>query len=238
MSIRARPKRADARPRPIACRDCDLNELCRLAVLIAHREGRERPAAGSFRMIDSGTALFRSGDAATSLFAVRQGTIKTVHLSEDGHERITGFHVPGEVIGLEAFAFATYRCEAIAVEHSVCCELPLPRQPERLHVQGLLPAMLDLLGAAVAPKVPLTRGSARERVTRFLQDHGERLRRRGLNGQRLRMSMSRSDIANLLDTRVETVSRILQQLHRERAIHVHGSTIELIDLARAEPAGL
>lgn len=236
MSIRSKGKRADPRPRPIACRDCDLNELCRLAVLIAHRDGRERPAAGSFRMIDSGTALFRSGDPATSLFAVRQGMVKTVHLTADGHERIIGFHVPGEVIGIEAFSSDTYRCEAIAVEHSVCCELPLPQQSETLQVQGLLPAIVDLLGTAAIPKPPIARGLARERVLRFLQDHGERLRRRGLNGERLRLTMSRSDIANFLDTRVETVSRILQQLHREKAIHVQGSTVELIELPPIDTA--
>lgn len=236
VNTRTSAKRADVRPRPIACRDCDLNELCRLAVLIAHRDGRERPAAGSFRMIDCGKSLFRCGDPATSLFAVRQGSIKIVHLTEDGHERVVGFHVPGEVFGLEAFSTDRYRCDAIALEHSVICELPLPQRAESLRVQGLLSAMVDLLGIAVVPPVPVARGSARGRVARFLQDHSERLRRRGLNGQRMRLSMSRSDIANYLDTRVETVSRILQQLHREKAIRVQGSTVELIDLSLAQSA--
>jgi CRP/FNR family transcriptional regulator len=203
---------------------------------MAHRDGRERPAAGAFRMLDAGTALFRPGDAATSLFAVRQGMIKTVHLSEDGHERIIAFHVPGEVFGLDAFSSDSHRCEAVAVEHSVCCELPLPARAERPQVQGLLPAVVALLGRAAAPKLPLARGSARERVTRFLRDLAERLRRHGLDGERLRLSMSRSDIANFLDTRIETVSRTLQQLHRMNAICVHGSTVDIIDLPASDAA--
>lgn len=233
MSIRP-SKRVETRPRPIACRDCDLNELCRLAVLNARRDGRERPALGTFRAVDKGTTLFRSGDAATSLFAVRQGMIKLIHLTEDGHERVIGFHLPGEVIGLEVFGFDRYRCDAVAAEHSLCCELPLRQQADGLQVNGLLTAVVDLLGIAAAPKLPLAHGSARQRVTRFLLDHGERLRRRGLDGRRFRLTMSRSDIANFLDTRIETVSRILQQLHREKAIHVHGSTIEVLALSSIE----
>ncbi|HMN46372.1 MAG TPA: cyclic nucleotide-binding domain-containing protein [Povalibacter sp.] len=228
MSSRATRDRGDARARPFACSDCDLNELCRLAVLLAHRDGRERPARGTFRVLDAGARLFRSGGAAGSVFAVRQGTIKTVHLTEDGHERVIAFHVPGEIIGLEAFGSRTYRCDAIALEQSVCCELPVPRNVEHLA------AVVNLLGTAVVPRLPLTRGPMRERVTGFLADHAERLRRHGFDGRRFRLAMSRGDIANLLDTSVETVSRILQQLHREKAIHVRGSTIELLTLASGE----
>jgi len=45
--------------------------------------------------------------------------------------------------------------------------------------------------------------------------------------------MSRGEIANLLDARIETVSRVLQQLHREQAIRVRGGKVSLLSLAPA-----
>ena len=46
------------------------------------------------------------------------------------------------------------------------------------------------------------------------------------------------DIANLLDTRIETVSRVLQQLNREQAIHVRGNRVRLLTLASSTPGGV
>lgn len=232
MSNVSKHERVTKRARPIACRDCDLNELCRLAVLIAHHDGRDsRTAVGTWRTIERGAALFRTGDAANGLFAVRQGMIKSVHLTEDGHERIVAFHTPGEVIGVEAFRADAYICDAIAVEPSLCCELPLPEHgAQSPHAHSVLTSIVRLLSTAAPLTAPLTRGSARERVTRFLFDLSTRLQKRGMNGRHFKLPMSRTEIANILDTRVETVSRTLQQLHREGAICVRGSTVELLDL--------
>jgi CRP/FNR family transcriptional regulator len=216
---------------PVACRACDLNEICRLAALIAHRNDQEWRVAGALRTVAAGAPLFRSGDPANSIFAVRQGMIKIVHVDADGHERIVAFHAPGEVIGLESFSSETYRSDATALEPSVCCELPLAaRSLETLRAPEMLTALVRLVSAAAAFKLTLARGTARERITRFLLDLSSRLERRGFESKELKLSMSREEIANLLDTRVETVSRILQSMHKERLISVRGRTIHLLSL--------
>jgi CRP/FNR family transcriptional regulator len=74
-----------------------------------------------------------------------------------------------------------------------------------------------------------------DRVTNFLLDLSHRLARRGFDPTHLKLSMSRLEIANLLDARIETVSRVLQQLHRERAIHVRGNRVRLLTLASSTP---
>lgn len=197
---------------------------------MAYKEG---PAAraGTMRTVRAGATLYSAGMPATTLFAIRSGTIKRVELTADGEERVVSFHMPGEVLGLEAFGAGTYRFDAIALGAAHCCEIPLPAlADDSPRTAALATQLVKLLSRAAASQPNFARGTARQRVTNFLLDLASRLRARGLNGNDLHLQMSRLEIANLLDTRIETVSRTLQQLHRERAIHVSGSRIRLLKL--------
>lgn len=221
---------------PIACRACDLNAVCRLTGLIAYEGGPSRQSGGALRSLSAGAVLYRAGAPAHALFAIRQGAIKLTRLTPEGEERVVSFHTPGEVLGLEAFGVKSYVCDAVALEPVQCCELPLPVLNDRSpHSVELASELVKLLSRAASLRVDLARGSARERVINFLLDLSSRLASRGLPSSELRLSMSRLEIANLLDTRIETVSRTLQQLNRERAIHVRGNRVRLLSLAPAAP---
>jgi len=226
-----------ARTPPIACRACDLNEICRLSGLIALERGRGHQSTGALRSIRTGSTLFRAGGRAQALYAVRQGMIKTTRVTAEGDECVIAFHAPGEVLGLEAFSMGAYACDASALEPSICCEIPLPLLNDTTsHVCELSSAVVRLLSQATAPRPDLARGSARQRVTNFLVDLAERLAKRGFDTEQLMLSMSRQEIASLLDTRIETVSRTLQQLNREKAIQVRGTRVKLLNLGPAATA--
>lgn len=236
MNIDANAARGCERIGPIACRNCDLNAICRITGLIAYDGGRPPQTTGALRTIRTGAALYRAGTPAHALFAMRQGTIKLTRVTAEGDECIVSFHTPGEVVGLEAFSQAYYACDAIALGAVQVCELPLPRL-DYFSAQGtdLATELVRLLSRAAALSRDFARGSARQRVTNFLLDLSHRLASRGLDPMRLRLSMSRLEIANLLDTRIETVSRVLQQLHREQAIQVRGNRVRLLTLAGSMP---
>lgn len=236
MHIDAEAARDCERIGPIACRNCDLNTICRITGLIAYDGGRPRQPTGALRAIRSGAALYRAGAPAHALFAIRQGTIKLTRVTREGDECIISFHTPGEVLGLEAFSQASYACDAIALEAVQVCELPLPRLNDcPAQAVELAAELVRLLSRTTALPREFARGSARERVTNFLLDLSRRLASRGLDPMRIKLSMSRLEIANLLDTRIETVSRVLQQLHREQAILVRGNRVRLLTLAGSIP---
>ena len=154
----------------------------------------------------------------------------------EGEEQIVSFNTPGEVLGLEAFSQAGYACDAIALETVQACELPLPLLNDRSsQAAELTRELVRLLSRAAAIPRQLARGSARDRITNFLLDLSHRLASRGFDPTHLKLSMSRLEIANLLDTRIETVSRVLQQLNREQAIHVRGNRVRLLTLASSTP---
>lgn len=224
-------KNACRRVGPVACRNCDLNAICRLTGLIAYDGGRPKQSTGRLRTLRAGAALYSVGQAAGALFAVREGMIKLVRLNAEGDERIVSFHTPGEVIGLEAFGTGAYSSDAVALGNVQCCELPVPPlNDESPRTAAVAAQLVHLLSRAAAVQPAFSRGSARQRVTEFLLDLARRMRARGFDGSELRLSMSRLDIANLLDTRIETVSRMLQELSRERVIHVRGNRVRLLSL--------
>lgn len=231
MSTRSSPSDANS-PGPVACSACDLNEVCRLSGLIALEGGLVRRTTGTLRAVRQGTHLYRNGARANSLYAVRQGLLKIVQVTADGDEHTLGVAAPGEVLGFEAFSHGTYATDAIALQPVVCCELPLSMLEQGARIRELATALLRLLSRATEPRLQQTRGSIRTRVTQFLLDLSWRLERRGLDGRQFALGLSRREIADLLDTRIETVSRMMQRLHRERAIHVRHNTVTLLELRR------
>ena len=53
--------------------------------------------------IHGGDHLYRSGDAFQAIYAVRSGYLKTYVIDDTGREQVLGFHLPGELVGLDAF---------------------------------------------------------------------------------------------------------------------------------------
>jgi len=218
-------------PGPIACRSCDLYEVCRLCGTIAIGEHRGVQRTGALKTLRAGTRLYRAGEPAHSLFAVRQGMLKSVDVGDDGEERIVAVNTPGDVLGTEAFAKRIYAHDVVALQPVVCCELPLSLLSDQYpRVRDLAAALINLLSRASAPRTALARGSMRERVAGFILDLARRLERRGLESRCFSLGMTRQEIANLLDTRIETVSRMVQQLSRDKEIAIDGQQVTLLSL--------
>ncbi len=50
--------------------------------------------------IQKGDRIYHAGEKFRSVYAVRSGAIKTISNTQDGQEQITGFYLPGEIIGI------------------------------------------------------------------------------------------------------------------------------------------
>lgn len=182
---------------------------------------------GPFR---AGSAIFRAGDTFESIFAVRAGTVKTVQVDEEGGEQVLGFHLPGEMIGLNAIHPARYPCDAIALDNVYLCRFSFPalatlatRMPE---VQQQL---FRLLSADIG-KAAMLAGDhpADERLAAFLIVLADRYAARGFSPTRFRLSMSRGDIANHLRLAAETVSRVLRRFRDLGLLRVDEREVELL----------
>lgn len=182
-----------------------------------------------------GQTLYRQGDALTSVYAIRSGMLKTHTSSEDGRVHITGFHMQGDVVGLDSFDEVKYASDATALEDADVCVIRV----ENLAVLAArVPFLQQQLLRMTSREVRrdhamlLTLGSlnAEERVAAFLVSLSERLAARGYSGTEFYLRMKREDIGSHLGIKLETVSRSLSRMMDQGLIHVRHRHVKLLNL--------
>ncbi len=219
-----------------SCAQCSLQQLC-LAGGMTHEDLRHLDdIIRSRRPLSAGAHLFRMGDGMGSVFVTRDGAVKTVTYSEQGDEQIVGFHLPGELIGLDALATGQHRCDAVALTDTSLCEIPFDQLGSIAgQIPGLQQQLMRVIGMTLDRDQDhrglLVRRQANERIALFLHGLSERLKTIGRDPLRIRLPMSRIDIANYLGLALETVSRGFTRLEEDGLIDVHGRHVELIDAA-------
>lgn len=221
------------RQTPVACAQCELSGFLQLFDDIP----LELAQVFLFRQqpLPRGEVLFRAGEPFHGVYAVKEGGIKNFSLTPQGEECISGFSLPGELVGLESVHTPLYVSTAIALDDSHVCWLPM-RQLELLEERFPLfqEQMLRSLARHLSQKqqefILPARQTAEARLAAFLLNLAERYARHGLAGQRFRLPMLRQDIANFLGMSMETVSRTLKHLQTSGLLHATGKWIHLLDL--------
>lgn len=198
----------------------DKSSLADLHVLVEH--------IGPFH---EGDHLFREGDEFNAIAAVRAGTVKTYVLDANGHEHVLGFHLPGEIIGLNAIHQSRYPCNAVALDTVMLCRFSFPKMALlATRMPGLQAQLFRLLSQDIG-KAALMSGdfTADERMAAFLWSVSRRFASRGFSATRLQLTMTRTDIANYLRLAPETVSRVLRRFQTDGLIAVDRRELEIRD---------
>ena len=224
-----------------SCAECSLQQLCLPAGIEGDDLKQLEAVVQRRRPLDAGDRLFRIGDPLQSVFVASEGTFKTVGISEAGDEHVLGFHLPGELFGLDAIGTGYHRCEAIALGKARVCELPfndLAGAAARL--PSLQMQLLRVMGQSSDRDQDhldvLTRRQASERIALFLQGLSERYRRIGKPSDEFHLPMSRDEIGRYLGLALETVSRSFSRLHEEGIIAVRGRRVRIIDVVGLQAA--
>ncbi|HEY5603928.1 MAG TPA: fumarate/nitrate reduction transcriptional regulator Fnr [Gammaproteobacteria bacterium] len=199
-------------PVKVLCSDCRLRNLC-LPVGLAGKELKQlEEIIKQPRPLQKGQRLYLPGDKFHYLFIVRSGTLKTYTTTSSGQQQIIGFHLPGELVGLDGVSDGAYSSTAETMEMTSVCELPftklenvmgqvkiLQHQVHRLMSKELLTDQQLLL--------QMGKMNAEQRVAAFLLNIACRFHQRGFSASEFHLPMTRSDIGNYLGLAVETVSR-------------------------------
>jgi CRP/FNR family transcriptional regulator, anaerobic regulatory protein len=218
----------------VACRHCTLSSLCLPMGLTPEDVERLDDIVKRARPLQRGDILFREGDRFRSLFVVKTGSLKTFAPSSEGGEQVLSFHLPGELIGLDAIDKGEHACAASALETSAICEIPFGRLEELTAIiPSLQHQMYRLLSKEIGHDTDLLlllgKKNAEERLATFLLDFSERLHKRGLSARDFHLSMSRHEIGNYLGLAVETVSRLFTRFQDDGLVRVERKHIELLD---------
>ena len=214
--------------------DCNLKGLCLPIAMDIKDIDKVDNIIKRSRPIQAGEHIYRTGDGFTSIFAVRSGSIKTYLLDDDGVEQVTGFYMPGEILGFDGIGTEKHGCNVMAMETSTVCEIPFERIEElSLQIPVLQRHFFQLISQQIEADhqmmLTLSKKNAEGRVATLLLSLSRRFGRRNLSPNSLRLPMYRMDIGNFLGLTIETVSRTFSRLQKEGLIKVDGREIHIND---------
>lgn len=218
----------------INCQDCGFSQLCLPFTLNSQELTKLDDIIQRKRPLHKGDMLFESGQPLKSLYAVRTGSFKTFTLTEQGEQQITGFHLPGDVIGFDAINSQIHPSYGEALETAMICEIPFSNlellldQLPRLR-QQMMRLMSQDIQSDQQMLLLLNRKTAEQKLATFLLHLSQRYGSRGFSDKAFRLTMTRSDIGNYLGLTVETISRLLSKLHKDQLVEVEGKLITIID---------
>ncbi len=218
-----------------SCHQCSLSKLC-LPIAVGDADmDRLEDIIQQGRSFSRGETIFRQSEPARSCFAVRSGAVKTTILNANGEEQVSGFFLPGEMIGLDSISGGAYACTAYALERTSVCELPIERLEDLARkLPSLQHHFFSLMSSEIQSSqqhaMLLSKNTAEERIAALLLSLSTRFERRRLSSTRFNLPMARNDIANFLGLAVETVSRVMTRFQTQGLIQAKGREIELRDL--------
>lgn len=220
------------------CNQCTLQQLCLAGGGMSPAEvERLEGLVKRRRPLRRGEVLYRAGTPLHALFVSREGAFKTTSLREQGDEQVIGFHLPGELIGLDGLGQGVHRCSTVALEAAIVCEVPYG-ELERIAAQipSLQHQLLRVMGQSMARDQDhlemLGRRHATERVALFLHGLAERLQALSRPHRDFTLAMSREEIASYLGLVIETVSRTFSRLQDDGLIEIKGRRVRVKDPAR------
>lgn len=183
----------------------------------------------------AGEVIYRTGDVCDALYVVQSGSVKIEMATEEGGAHVSGFYLAGEMFGSDGISKKAFPSDAIALERTTVCILPLSKWASLCE---LYPSMQTALVSELADIVLhknnemmlLHHMEVKDRVLIFLTNLLNRVRaRRGQSIQKIPLSMSKADIARYLCVTPETLSRCLKKLERTGVICNHGKALEILE---------
>lgn len=216
------------------CNQCGIYKLCLPMGLNIGDMDRLDRIIKRRRPLEKGEHLYRGGDEFHAIYALRSGSLKSYFVNENGEEHVIGFKMPGDLVGLSGINGSHYANSLTALETSSVCEIPFEQLEELgAEIPGLQHHLLEIMSKeiqeeheklAMCSKMP-----ADARLASVLLTLSGRFEERGYSANEFNLSMSRSDIANMLGLAVETVSRLFTQFQEQGMLRVERKHIQLLN---------
>ncbi len=223
----------------VTCSSCNLRELCLPEGLTADEMQRIEKVVYARRRVKRGETLFHAGDKFNAIYAIRAGFFKTALLHDDGREQVTGFQMPGELLGLDGIGSGNYASNAVALEDCEVCVLPFALIED---IGREVPALQRHLHCVLSREIVRDHGvmmllgsmRAEERLAVFLLNLSKRSTRRGWSHSDFHLRMTREEIGSYLGLKLETVSRLFSKFQEDGLMEVNQKHVRIADIGALE----
>jgi CRP/FNR family transcriptional regulator, cyclic AMP receptor protein len=191
-------------------------------------------ALGVHSYVETGALIFSEETPARNVFVLCNGKVKLSTTSKQGKTLILKIAGPGDVLGLgAAVSGESYEVTAETIEPSQLKSIPRDEFMAFLqrHGEGSLHAAQALsteyrTAFFDARRLALST-SAASRLASVLLDWARTTQCKQTE-MRFTMALSHEELANLIGTSRETVTRMLGRFKREKMIQIHGATIRIL----------
>lgn len=171
--------------------------------------------------------IFCEGEQGEGVHFVNSGSVKIIKSGADGREHIIKIVHPGEVFAeVLLFSQLPYPATAVAMEDSIIGIIKNTDMEKLVSQNGVIALALI---KALSTKLLYVQGKIKSLA---LHDVLARTSEAILNLDTTINSLSRQELADLVGTTRETVTRMLTLLKHEGIISLNNRTIKIVDKAR------
>jgi len=201
--------------------------------LFAGLPGEQLAALGRIglrRACRKGERLFSEGDEGSGFYVVLSGRVKISKVSPEGKEQILHFVGPGESFGeVSVFTGQGFPADAEMSAQGTVCFFPRAAFVALIRSDPTLALnMLAQLSRRLRQFAGLIEDLSLKEVPGRLAKYLLYLSAQA-EGKTLELDVSKGQLAALLGTIPETLSRILARLTRQGLIHAQGARIRILD---------
>lgn len=216
-----------------SCKNCSLVELCLPRGLDNADLLSLDDVIQQRKIVQKNDSIFKQGERSGCIYAVRSGSVKTYTTAKDGEEQVLGFHLPGEILGLDGLDNQIHSCSGVALNTATICELPIDELNALcVKIPGLQKQLLSLISDEITKDhtmlLLLARRTAEQKLATFLINLSGRFKARGYSESEYDLTMSRSDIGNYLGLADETVSRLFSRLKETKIVDAERKKISIL----------
>lgn len=217
-----------------SCKNCSLVELCLPRGLDSDDLHSLDDVIKQRTLLQKNEVIFSQGEESGCIFAVRSGSVKTFTTAKNGEEQILGFHLPGELLGLDGIDNRIHSCSGVALDTATICELPVKDLNVLcVKIPGLQQQLLNLISNEITKDhtmlLLLARRNAEQKLATFFANLSSRFKARGYSADEFDLTMSRYDIGNYLGLADETVSRLISKFRDQKLIEAERKKITILD---------
>jgi len=176
-------------------------------------------------------SIFFEGDEATGFYMVGQGRVKIFKMSLDGKEQILHIFGPGEPFGeVPVFYGNPYPANAFSIEPSVMLFFPRQKFIDLINsTPSLALSMLAVLSMRLRRFATQIESLSLKEVPARLAAHLIYLTEEQKRTDHVTLDIPKGQLASLLGTSPETLSRIFTKMSNEGLIRVNGKKIEILE---------
>ncbi|MGM0407595.1 MAG: Crp/Fnr family transcriptional regulator [Bacteroidota bacterium] len=180
--------------------------------------------------------IFTEGTLPSGIFYLQSGKVKKYKMDNDGREQIIYIYNAGEFFGYSSvLSENTYGDTTIAIENSVISFITTKDFNEILKDSSsfsrlLLKSLSHEFSVLANLMAVLSQRTVRERIALNLLILHDKYKVDGVSNTYI--MLSRSDLANMAGTVIETLARVLHDFKHDQLISTDGRKIQLLNIER------